>query len=106
MVSVQVHGPTMSLLMGSGTDYGSCRLGGTDQWIFGAVLSDDKTLYFIFCHQGNWPFGQKIQYNVATKVQDSFKIKQKGALPTKVWSFRLINYSTMGRQHVFFYSRP
>ena len=32
----------------------------------GAVLADDKTFYFIFCRQGNWPFGKKIQYNVAT----------------------------------------
>ena len=35
------------------------------------------------------------------KSQDSFKIEQKGALPTKVISLRLRNYSSTGRLYLF-----
>ena len=49
----------------------------------GAVLADDKTFYFIFCRQWRWPFGQKLQCNVASKskTQDSFEIKTQRTVP-------------------------
>ena len=69
----------------------------------GAALADDQTCYF-----HNWSAGEVVFLgkNYSTmkrpiKAQDSFKIEQKVGLPTKVWSLRLRNYSTMGPQYVF-----
>ena len=38
----------------------------------GAILADDQTFYFIIGQQEKCLFGQKLQYNVATKVALKF----------------------------------
>ena len=72
-----------------------------------ATLAADQTSYFIIGRQEKLYFGAKstVQCSDQLKPQDSFKIWQKGALPTKVWSLRLRNYSSTGR-HTFLLLLP